>query len=334
MIILAYLVIGSILLTLLIMCFFGDQIYNKTRDVYLRTVGKKVYPCHVYDELMIPRVNYGGDIGIQSNPVTVAQEAMKYYDIYKNGSPDQKQYFFNCIDWLLKNKTIINQFPFWEYNFNHKKYGLKSPWRSGMAQGRVLQALVLAYKETGSQAYYDLGAEIIDGFFLTIDQNGTTRQEADNKWWYEEYAHPEGVKSKVLNGMIVSLLGIWDYYEISHSEKAKDIFERGVNAVKASLPLYDKKDGSYYDLVGNISSNWYHQFHIDLLKDLFRITKEPIFMEFAEKWESNPPLTPGFWVKWFSKKSKKSFKLVAFIFVIIFSVVLFTLLAIHYYFIV
>ncbi|MFW5872628.1 MAG: D-glucuronyl C5-epimerase family protein [bacterium] len=334
MIITFYLALASILLTLFIFYFLGEQAYNIIRAIYLKLVGKKIYPRPVYNELMIPKIDYGGDIGIQNNPISVAQDAKKYYELFKDGKIDNKQYFLNCIDWLTNNVSFINGLPFWEYQFEYSKYNMKVPWRSGMAQGRVLQALVLAYKETGNQDYYDFGSKIIEGFSLTIDQKGITRPEGIDMWWYEEYAHPQGVNSKVLNGMIITLMGIWDFYEVSQSAKAKDVFDKGVKAVKASLPLYDKIDGSYYDLVGTISSSWYHQFHIDLLKYLYKITNKQIFKDFAVKWESNPPRKPGFWEKWFSRKSKRSFKIVALAIAIIFSVIFFILLAIHYYFLV
>ena len=50
-------------------------------------------------------------------------------------------------------------------------------------------------------------------------------------WWFEEYANAFNPQQpRVLNGMGFTLLGIYDYYEYTHSLKAKFLFDKGLKS--------------------------------------------------------------------------------------------------------
>jgi hypothetical protein len=70
-------------------------------------------------------------------------------------------------------------------------------------------------------------------------------------WWYELFAgnNNDAVVSRVLNGHMFTLLSIYKYYNYTHDEDAKHIFDQGIIALKDNLPLYDNESFSHYDIL-------------------------------------------------------------------------------------
>lgn len=103
------------------------------------------------DKNGIPFVNYGKifgkNIGKQRNPVVISQYALKYFENFeKDDNNKHKFHLLNCVNWFLENGVKNNDAVFLEYNFPWPKYNLEKPWRSGMAQGLAIQALVKVHK--------------------------------------------------------------------------------------------------------------------------------------------------------------------------------------------
>lgn len=91
-------------------------------------------------------------------------------------------------------------------------------------------------------------------------------------------------ESRVLNGMLFALIGVYEYYKYTDDADAKLIFDKGINNVKENLAKYDDgKGSSYYDIL-HTPPDKYHLIHVDLLNKLYDITGEEIFREYSEKW--------------------------------------------------
>jgi hypothetical protein len=84
--------------------------------------------------------------------------------------------------------------------------------------------------------------------------------------------------------MVYALVGIYNYYNYTHSPEAKYLFDKGVLSVDRSLPRYDDNGYSNYDLLGTRASIQYHQAHVDLLGRLYNLTKDEIFKAFHDRW--------------------------------------------------
>ena len=258
--------------------------YKKTKKIVYKIKRGKIK----FDDKGVPYVKYGKildeQIGIQRNPVAVSQYAMKYYENFKKNNDDkQKKYLLNCANWILENGVKNNDSVFLEYNFPWPKYNLEKPWRSGMAQGQSIQALVKAHEVSKETKYLNFAKLLLNAFYIEVKDGGVTYKN-NGGWWYEEFASKNGPNSKVLNGMIFSMLGIYEYYKYTNDEKAKFLFEKGRIALIKELPKFDNKGFSNYDMLGNLSRH-YHQVHIDLLEKLYSITKDKIFKEYCEKWK-------------------------------------------------
>ena len=105
--------------------------------------------------------------------------------------------------------------------------------------------------------------------------------------WYEEYAHEGRAESKVLNGMIITVLGIHEYYKITQDPHAKYLYDQGIVALDRNLPKFDDFGYSYYDILGKPASDSYHKAHIYLLEKLYSITPLEIFKAFSDRWKES-----------------------------------------------
>jgi len=258
--------------------------YKKTK----KTVYKIKRDKTELDNKGVPYIKYGKisgkHIGKQRNPFGVGQYAVKYYEKFKKTNNDkQKIHLLNCANWILENGVKNDDSVFLEYNFPWPQYNLKKPWRSGMAQGQALKALGKAFEVSKENKYLNFAKLLLNAFYVEVKDGGITYKSSEG-WWYEEFASKNGPISKVLNGMLFALLGIYDYYEITKDKKAKFLFEKGRAALIKELPKFDNKGFSDYDLLGNLSRH-YHQVHIDLLDKIYSITKDEIFWEYCEKWK-------------------------------------------------
>jgi heparosan-N-sulfate-glucuronate 5-epimerase len=110
------------------------------------------------DETGIPKLNYQGDIGIQYNPIAVAQWSLGNYNLWKKDNcKNSYRKFIRGADWLHENlQTNKKNIYVWHHNFDWiYKENLKKPWYSGLAQGQGLSVLCRAYKTTKDNKYVE-----------------------------------------------------------------------------------------------------------------------------------------------------------------------------------
>ena len=259
----------------------------------------------------IPLVYYGRTIdgkplGFQSNPVTTALQANEFYDKYKeNNDESSKMYFLNNADWLVDNAINKGYYSLLQYNFPLPIYNFKAPWFSAMAHGLALQVLIKAHEITLDSKYLTAAKSLLNAFFIEVKDGGITYKDSSDEWWYEEYASndKDSMISRVLNGMIFTVLGIYDYFQYTNDPDAKLLFDKGVNSIKKEISKYNDNGYSYYDLLGNPSDK-YHQIHVDLTKQLYDLTGEPIFTKYHELWKNhnnNPSLLNYFSISYSAK---------------------------------
>lgn len=277
--------ITGILLTVLILTVFlsnkfGNRIVSFETKLYQKATGKS--PQHfIFDSTGVPIIVYQGSLGKQYNAVTVAEQALKYSGL--NDTSARKS-FFNCIKWLTDNFTILNDSSILFNDFyNWPSYQMTSPWRSAMNQGRAMQAFIKAFEMTGDSAYLEYARKSMNSLYTEVKNGGLTYIDSSG-YWYEEYADDNVPQSRVLNGMIVVLQALSDFYKVDKDTGAYFLLNQGVKAVKNNLYLYNNKGHSNYDIFGKPASSWYHRFHIEQLGYLYTETGDPIFNEYRQKW--------------------------------------------------
>lgn len=283
-------IIILLFLTFPVANFTEDASVNIISSVYSKFTGKNPAKVEIItDESGVAIVDHGYINGIyigkQRNPVTISQKAFEYEEEFKKGNQSSRQLLLNSADWLVDNTVHYDNYTVWEYNYSFATwYNMTPPWRSGMAQGQGIQALTKAYNLSKDEKYLKVARTSLNSFFIEVQNGGVTHKENDG-WWYEEYADENGSNPRVLNGMMWTLLGIQEYYELTADENAKFLFDKGIVALKNHLPEYDTGHWSYYNAFGEPASKFYHHVHVMQLSQLYDITKEPIFKEYHDKWE-------------------------------------------------
>ncbi len=273
---------------LVITYIYGPSGIQLTLDFILNKIFLN-NPKSVIDDDGIPLVNYGfidaKYVGEQRNPVTTSHKIFEYYlDYKKTGNETSKLYLINNANWLVSNSKIQGNYSILYYNFSWPTYEMPNPWRSGMAQGLALTALTNAHEITNDSRYLVSSNLLLNSFFVEIKNGGVTIKSSDDGWWYEEYAHENGQESRVLNGMMHALIGINEYYQYTNETKAKFLFEKGVDALTNELPSYDKEGRTYYDALGKVANEKYHNAHVSLTETLYGITNDAVFKKYYQKW--------------------------------------------------
>lgn len=250
----------------------------------------------VYDEDHLPVVDYGTIeglfIGKHYNPITISHYADGYYDKFmKFGDQESKNNFFKHVDWLVNNAITIGNFSFFEYTFPFPysdNYTLVAPWYSAMAQGEAISRLVKGYQISDNKTYLDTARKALNVLFIDINSPckcGVTIKNTTEGWWYEEYANGTEQGPRVLNGMMFTLIGINSYYNITKDPDAEYLFNQGIRSLLNNLHIYDKNGTySYYDKQG-FESRSYHDIHVQLLGNLYNITKLDLLKTYHDNWK-------------------------------------------------
>jgi hypothetical protein len=239
------------------------------------------------DENGIVMFDYKGDIGFQYNPVIICQCALGDFSAYiQSGEKHNKKRFLKHADWLVENQVITpKKFGVWYYNFNFTKFNCYAPWVSAMAQGQIISVLTRAHFLTNKKIYLEKAELAIGAFEHPIEDMGVLYTDKEGNTFYLEYAcDPPPL---VLNGFITSLIGLYELHQTTASEKAKKLFEEGIHTLKTILADYDTGEWSLYCLnPKKEAKRRYHRLHCRQLFVLYSFTRDPFFLDYAEKWFS------------------------------------------------
>jgi len=243
-----------------------------------------------YDSRGIPLLDYHGVIGLQYNPIAIAQYGLGNYNLYcRSGDKERKAKFLKAADWLVENlEESAYGTRVWQHHFDWEyRDTLKAPWYSALAQGQGISLLVRAYKETGENKYLKAAEEAFRAFTLNVKKGGVVYTDEDGNTWFEEYLVDP--PTHILNGFIWASWGIHDYRLATKDPIASELFSRAVRTLSSNVKNYDIGFWSLYEQSGTrlkmIASSFYHSLHIIQLQVLYRITGNQVFQQYAERWE-------------------------------------------------
>lgn len=241
-----------------------------------------------FDEQGIVQIEHGEEKSIQYNPVTIAQYALANYEQYLLTQEDKyKTTFLTQAEYLRNNFDVIDEdmvgFP---YHFPMASYGLEPVWYSGMAQGQVISVLARAYLLTHDETILLLIEKVNNFMLYPVSEGGTLTYTPEGNVWIEEY--PSKEPSLVLNGFVLSVLGIYDYTRLfPEDSEVYQIYSSLLKSLKESLKYYDTGSWLKYGrLKGNLVSRPYMKFQVRQMKQLFAVTNDSYFDSIATKWES------------------------------------------------
>jgi len=194
--------------------------------------------------------------------------------------------FLKQVDWLEANAVVRpDGAVVWPMNFDYMvgQLRLKSPWISAHAQGFAISALVRGWRVTRRPRLLELLAGSARIFSLTVPENGI-RITMDKRVLYTEV--PGGRAPGILDGFMISLLGLYDLFVETGDSEVGRLLEEGVAGLKGTLPYWNYRDKwSWYHNRGYLCPPAYHYSHHLLLRILARLTDERVFAEYAARWE-------------------------------------------------
>lgn len=269
----------------------NDKAPTHALGEYYMPFAEKALYSGPFDAHGIPLLDYRGRVGIQYNPIAIAQWGLGNYNRFLQTSDvDARERFLRASDWLCERLErnafglhVWNHYFDWEY-----RRTLKAPWYSGLAQGQGISLLVRANAETGDERYLNSASLAVASFFANSMSGGVAFRDAEKNIWFEEYI--VSPPTHILNGFIWAAWGVYDYFLATGSREAMSLFGAAIKTLQVNLHRYDLGFWSRYELSGTflpmIASPFYHRLHIAQLKVMHKITSEKIFEHYAEKWEA------------------------------------------------
>jgi hypothetical protein len=168
----------------------------------------------------------------------------------------------------------------WEYYFNWE--GGKPPWVSAMAQGTALEALSDAYLATGDHQYLTDAREALP-LLETAPPAGVAVTTALGARYLQYSFTP---KTDIINAFLQTLLGLYDYEQVSLDPVANALYNAGSHQAQAELRSFSVGGWSLYQ-PGQADSLSYHTLVTGFLKLLCQKTQGPVYCRTYQQFEAD-----------------------------------------------
>jgi heparosan-N-sulfate-glucuronate 5-epimerase len=244
-----------------------------------------------FDDAGVPQLNYRGRIGLQYNPIAIAQWGLGNYNLFaQTGNRLAKDKFLVAASWMAEHTEphpagtrVWNHHFDWEY-----RDVLKAPWYSGLSQGHGLSLLVRAHAETGDETYLEAADAGFETFRHGLDDGGVTLLDDQGGAWFEEAILSP--PTHILNGFMWACWGVYDYALHTGLEAPSELWRRSLIALRRDLDSFDTGYWSLYDLSGKrmdmLASPFYHALHIVQLRVMHNLTGDQYYGDRADRWQS------------------------------------------------
>ncbi|MEZ4415110.1 MAG: D-glucuronyl C5-epimerase family protein [Gemmatimonadota bacterium] len=239
----------------------------------------------------IPMLDYHGHVGLQYNPIAIAQYGLGNYNRFRReADPERRARFLAVADWLVENlEPNAAGVPVWNHRFDWEyRTPLKNPWYSCLSQGQGISLLVRAHRETGESGYLTAARDAFISFTRRMDEGGVQDVGPDGHIWFEETV----VKppTHILNGFMWASWGLYDLWLYDEHQEAGRLWQAAVDTLLEHLGDFDIGYWSLYDQAGtpvrNAASAFYHALHVVQLRIMARLTDNGRFTEWAERWDA------------------------------------------------
>jgi hypothetical protein len=165
--------------------------------------------------------------------------------------------------------------PVWEYYFNFD--GGRPPWISAMSQGTGIEALTRAYEASQDTTYLQLAHGALAVF--TLPPPVGVRVPTTLGARYVQYSFTPG--TSIINAFLQSLIGLYDYAQVSHDPLAQRLFNAGNAEAQAEVPSFDTGAWSLYQ-PGVEDPLSYHELVTGFLQQLCQRTQAPVYCVTAQ----------------------------------------------------
>ena len=262
---------------------------NQPGEYYMLFSEKADYVGY-FDAAGIPMLDYRGLIGLQYNPIAIAQWGLANYNRFcETGDEARWQNTRKAADWLAANlEQNAHGLWVWNHHFDWEyRDTLKAPWYSGLAQGQGVSLLLRAHSHSDSRGFQRAAEKAFVALGRPIAEGGVLLEDGNHDLWIEEYLVDP--PTHILNGFMWALWGVFDFWLTQKDASAKEIFDRGAETLLRNLARFDTGYWSLYEQSGTrlkmLASPFYHQLHIVQLRVMSMLTGDVRFATVADKWE-------------------------------------------------
>lgn len=227
-------------------------------------------------------------------PISIGQYGLAIWHTYLQTKSEQdKKRFLTIADWFYENRIEDPHLgAYWLTDVDKPAYRIRKPWKSAFSQARAINILLRAFQLTGRDEYRRVAELALFPFQFAVKEGGVTTFLKEGPF-YEEYPSPD-IPVLVLNGMIFSLCGIYDFLRVYPGHAlAQKIYNDGVATLVNILPRYDMGFWSKYSLCEanfhpavDPATIGYHHLHIIQLELMHRLTTIEIFNEYFLRWKA------------------------------------------------
>lgn len=226
-------------------------------------------------------------LGAQVNPLFIAWWGLHHLErAAREGVERHLDVFQRQVVWLRANAVIrADGAALWPcaFDWQEGRARLRGPWFSAMYQGAIMSALVRGYRLTRDEKLLDLAVAATRVFGLDVMAGGVRTSEAGIVL-YEEY--PVRPLPRVLDGFLVSLLGLHDVAVETGNREVRRLFEDGVAGLERQIHWWDfRGKWSWYGAHGYLCPPQYHTFNRVLLLVLHELTRSAVLAEVARAWD-------------------------------------------------
>jgi hypothetical protein len=217
-------------------------------------------------------------------PAALAQLGLGWLERSLAGDPSASGHAARIARELHSRAIYVADALLWPYEVAVPKYGLIPPWHSAMAQGQAASLFVRMHLLQRDEAAAEFALSAIAGLaepnlgLIASSSSGPSLEEA-----------PHRPPSRILNGWIYALWGVWDVAVGLGDQRAEKLFADSVRALEVWLPRYDLGWWSRYSIAGGIADGdiakpFYHRLHVTQLHALHRLSGIDAFARTAEAW--------------------------------------------------
>jgi hypothetical protein len=231
---------------------------------------------------------------VSYHPSYIANNALVYEDSWeKSRNPVYLDGLKNWTHALLeRSDTLEDGAVFARFDFAFALHGDKEEtlpvgWHSGLTQGMMLALMVRTAKITGDSVY----ADAADRIFRSLSQTTSRRVahiDSANYYWIDEYPLPQS--DLTLNGFAYAVRGLYEYWQWKKTAESERLLREALSTLKHYGPQFrDPGKVSVYCLVHRLPVPTYHPIHIELMRDMYRITGDPAFSLLADQLAADYP---------------------------------------------
>lgn len=224
---------------------------------------------------------YRGE-GLQIQPLANFGKANNYYNACKGtgvrpGTPCRKGALRALLDRLVSLASRRGDFATWEYYFRFG--GGTPPWTSGLSQGTAVQALARGAELLAEPSYLTVAADALGAFEREPPIGVRLPMDGGNHYLIYSFNR----RLLVLNGFLQSVIGLYDYAQLTGDPRALALYQAGETAARAEVPRYDTGAWSLYSRAGRESNLGYHRLVRDFLRGLCERLAVPLYCETSDR---------------------------------------------------